>query len=136
MSERKKTPERLENLETLCEDAGRRLAALESELAGAVPLEESAVVDLDAWEKKWEERYALLSLKQKELEALEARVGRALELLESRRQDFAAAVMPARNWRPPVGAGMNELEGFDGRRPAQNKSSRWVSFLTDLGKKH
>ncbi|HEX9445075.1 MAG TPA: hypothetical protein VGA73_13200 [Candidatus Binatia bacterium] len=145
MSERKKNParsfdgapERIEKLEGLLEDLSRRLGALESQLAGAVGLEQGSAVDLDAWEKKWEEKYALLSARQKELESPESRVQRAPELLEDPRKDFPAAGMPpARSWKQAVGARMSELEGLAGRRPTQNKASRWVSFFVDLGKKH
>ncbi len=96
MSERKKNParsfdgapERIEKLEGLLEDLSRRLGALESQLAGAVGLEQGSAVDLDAWEKKWEEKYALLSARQKELESPESRVQRAPELLEDPRKGW------------------------------------------------
>ena len=109
MSERKKNPaknfdgaaERFEKLERLFEEITGRLEEIEAQLLGATPLDEGSAVDLTAWEKKWDEKYFRLSSKQRDLEALENRVRRALEFMESARKDFPApGIQEARNWKP------------------------------------
>jgi hypothetical protein len=164
MSDRKKNPARISNgdriqrVETLLEEIASRLGKIETQFGGQtdlareietagqnhsasmIALEEGSVVDLDAWERKMEDKYAVLCAKEKELKELEQNIYEDLEKLraEIKQRDFVLIARDAelKSFKPGGASRPDAVDGLVSKRAADRKPDGWVSFLVDKGKKH
>ena len=108
--------------------------------ASPISLDESCVVDLDRWEKKMDEKYALLSAQEGKLVELEKKIHGELEKLraEIEQRDLLLTAREAelRSLKQSVASRLQEPGGLIAKRSGERKAARWVSFLVDIGKKH
>ena len=108
--------------------------------ASPISLDESCVVDLDRWEKKMDEKYALLSVQEGKLVELEKKIHGELEKLraEIEQRDLLLTAREAeiRSLKQSVASRLQEPGGLIAKRSGERKAARWVSFLVDMGKKH
>lgn len=108
---------------------------------GLIQLEEGTAVNLEELERKMEEKYSLLAARERELQDLEKRISALLENLraEIRERDLllAAREIEIKSFRQTLGSRVEELETLAKRQSGtENKATRLVSFLVDIGKKH
>ena len=108
--------------------------------ASFIALEEGCAVDLEGWERKMDDKYALLSAKERELKELEKKIYGELEKLldEIKQRDLllAAREVELRSLKQGLASRLDELEGLVTKRSGGRKAARLVSFLVDIGKKH
>ena len=107
---------------------------------GLIRLEASTAVNLEDWEKKIDEKYALLCAKEKDLEGLEGKIRGEIEKLvgeiKQRDQLLATREVEIRSLKQGLWSRLDELEGQISRHTSGKKAARFVSFLVDIGKKH
>ena len=107
---------------------------------GVVSLEEGYAVDLEQWERKMDEKYSLLSAKERELRELEKKIYAEVEKLlpEIKQRDLFPAPREVElgNLKQNLGARLGELGNLVNKRSAGRKAARLVSFLVDIGKRH
>jgi len=107
---------------------------------GLVTLEEGYAVDLEALEKKMEEKYSLLAGREKDLQDLHKRISTEFENLKAQTKEkdlfLAAKEAEIQSLRPSMGS-REEWENLTRSRAGKKKrASRLVSFLVDIGKKN
>lgn len=107
---------------------------------GLITLEEGSAVDLEGWERRIDEKCALLSAKQRELPELEKKMYGELERLRSEMTQrdllLAAREVEIRSLKQSLASRLDDLEGLVHKRSRGKKATRLVSFLADIGKKH
>ena len=107
-------------------------------LEGSIALEEGNSVDLQEWEKRMDEKYALLSTKEKELQNVEKRIYTEVDkrLADVKQRDLLLArEVEMRSLKQTLGSRPGESESLS-KRPGGKGAARLVSFLTDIGKRH
>ena len=148
---------RLKRTESSAKDEAMRVRGLERKLVelqarsakkqlhngrakGLINLEASTVVNLEDWEKKIEEKYALLCAKERDLEGLEERIRGEVEKLlgEIKQRDMLLATreVEIKSLKQGLWSRLDELESQVIRRSTGKKAARFVSFLVDIGKRH
>ena len=107
---------------------------------GTVMLEADCAVDLVELERKMNEKYFVLSAKERELQELEkkiyAEVERLLAEIKERDLLLAAREVEIRNLKQSLASRLDNLEGLVKRRTVGARTARLVSFLVDIGKRH
>ena len=118
----------------------RERVAPEGNFDGLITLEEGYAVDLEALEKKMEEKYSLLAARERELQDLQKRISMEFENLKAKTEErdlfLAAKETEIKSLKPSMGS-REEWENLTRSQAGKKKrAARLVSFLVDIGKKN
>ncbi|MFQ5850463.1 MAG: hypothetical protein ACE5JU_07720 [Candidatus Binatia bacterium] len=106
-----------------------------------ITLEKGYAVNLDELEKEMEEKYSILTVKEREFQDLQKRISAEVESVMAKNKErdllVAAKEVEMKNFKQTVEARIEELERLVKRQTeGKKRGNRLVSFLVDIGRKN